>query len=139
MKKYHFFEDPGHGWLKVSKKELKSLNIADKISAYSYMRGEDVFLEEDQDAPIFCQAKNTPNFFNTYVITHFSDKQSKIRNYNIYINYTEEQQNDNLSLMDKILNLPINWSAKAIKQIKKADRETLNFWRTHYQKQGYII
>ena len=27
---YNFYEDPGHGWLKVPIKELTKLNIADK-------------------------------------------------------------------------------------------------------------
>ena len=35
---YTFYCDPGHGWLKVSFKELKALGIQDKITRDSYMR-----------------------------------------------------------------------------------------------------
>lgn len=60
---YCFHEDPGHGWLEVSKNELRELGIADRISRYSYQEISDTdsnldlaFLEEDCDAPIFCDA-----------------------------------------------------------------------------------
>ena len=57
MRKYDFFEDPGHGWLKVDVRELDRLGIADKISNASYMQKGYAFLEEDCDLPIFLQAK----------------------------------------------------------------------------------
>lgn len=58
MKMYNFFQDPGHGWLRVKTKELIDLGIADKISQYSYMSnsGKSVYLEEDQDMTIFTDA-----------------------------------------------------------------------------------
>lgn len=50
-----FVSDPGHGWLRVPRRLINELGIADKISQYSYVSdtGEDVFLEEDDDAPRF--------------------------------------------------------------------------------------
>jgi hypothetical protein len=38
--KFDYIMDPGHGWLKVPKALLAQLGIADKISPYSYQRGE---------------------------------------------------------------------------------------------------
>ena len=48
--KLKFYPDAGHGWLAVKRKLLKELNILDKITGYSYERGQTVYLEEDQDA-----------------------------------------------------------------------------------------
>ncbi len=62
-REYVFYEDPGHGWLEVRKSELVELGIADKISHYSYeccnhfnTKFDLAFLEEDCDAPTFCDA-----------------------------------------------------------------------------------
>lgn len=55
-KTYIFHSDPGHGWLAVKEKELIELNIAYKISPYSYHKGKTVYLEEDSDAGIFIEA-----------------------------------------------------------------------------------
>ena len=56
-KKYQYFVDAGHGWLRVKREELKRLEIADKVSPYSYQMGEWVYLEEDRDAMLFYGAK----------------------------------------------------------------------------------
>lgn len=55
-KQYIFHTDPGHGWLAVKKSELIYLDVLEKISPYSYMNGDTVYLEEDMDAAIFMQA-----------------------------------------------------------------------------------
>ena len=54
---YTFYIDPGHGWLAVKRTELEALGIADKITPYSYQKGRTVYLEEDQDAYTFIEAK----------------------------------------------------------------------------------
>ena len=58
---YTFYCDPGHGWLKVSYKELVALGIQDKITHHSYMRWNgdswDCYLEEDCDATLFYNTK----------------------------------------------------------------------------------
>lgn len=82
MEKYDFYSDAGHGWLKVPKSKLKQLNIADKISTYSYMRGEFAYLEEDCDFNIFHEAMmhNGEDFsYKNHNCDH-----SPIRNYNRY-------------------------------------------------------
>lgn len=59
MKTYVFHTDPGHGWIAVKRSELTRLGILDKISHYSYQRGETVYLEEDCDYHTFVVAKET--------------------------------------------------------------------------------
>jgi hypothetical protein len=50
------YNDPGHGWMAVKRIELYRLGIADKVSTYSYQRGDTVYLEEDCDAALFLEA-----------------------------------------------------------------------------------
>jgi len=87
MKRYDFYSDPGHGWLKVSKKELEYLGIADKITPYSYMRGAYAYLEEDCDVTTFVEIlKKTGDTrtFQEMIKEHSANKSSKIRNYEPY-------------------------------------------------------
>jgi len=56
MKTYIWAVDAGHEWLAVKQKELVQLNIADKISSYSYVKGGTVYLEGDCDAAVFIDA-----------------------------------------------------------------------------------
>lgn len=51
-----FFEDAGHGWLGVKRAELQQLGILDKITHYSYQRGNMVYLEEDCDLSTYHDA-----------------------------------------------------------------------------------
>ena len=55
---YVFHCDAGHGWLAVKRSELVSLGILDKVTPYSYQKGNTVYLEEDCDAGLFFNAKN---------------------------------------------------------------------------------
>ena len=48
--------DPAHGWLSVSIKDLTLLGITGLISNYSYMNSKRVYLEEDSDAGIYLDA-----------------------------------------------------------------------------------
>jgi len=57
MNKYTFYEDPGHGWLKVPMTELVDLGVAGTISSYSYRDDTDAYLEEDCDLTTFLDAK----------------------------------------------------------------------------------
>lgn len=56
MQTFTFYTDPGHGWVEVPRSLLNELDIADKITPYSYQRGDDVFLEEDCDLSTFADA-----------------------------------------------------------------------------------
>ena len=60
-----FYQDPGHGWIKVRRAELVSLGIDEDITGYSYQDNDGgwVYLEEDCDASTFLKAyrKENPN------------------------------------------------------------------------------
>lgn len=51
-----FHEDAGHGWLQVPHSLIKKLKIAAKITGYSYMDSNYVYLEEDCDLSTFFTA-----------------------------------------------------------------------------------
>ena len=82
--KYQFFEDPGHGWLKVTHAELKQLDIATKITGYSYMRGDHAYLEEDCDKWTFIKAKKEKHLITPEYKVNISNKGSRIRGYDSY-------------------------------------------------------
>ena len=77
------YSDPGHAWAKVRKSVLTNLGIADKVSSYSYQRGEYAFLEEDCDLSLLMQALQSHGTKLCFVEKH-TDKQSRIRNYERY-------------------------------------------------------
>jgi hypothetical protein len=78
--KLDFYEDPGHGWLKVPLDLLEKLGIAAKISLYSYQRGAFAYLEEDSDMGLFLDAAENKGI-EVSVRKHFANKQSRIRGY----------------------------------------------------------
>lgn len=55
-KTYVVHSDPGHAWIAVPIRELFELNIADKITAFSYIKGKTAYLEEDCDLSTFFKA-----------------------------------------------------------------------------------
>ena len=83
MFKFKVFADPGHSWVKVNKKLLTKLNIADKISPYSYQRGNFAYLEEDLDLGILISAMNDMELSFDFQM-NYSNRSSRIRNYNCY-------------------------------------------------------
>jgi hypothetical protein len=55
-KSYDVIEDPGHSWIMVPYKDLMESGVETKVSGYSYRNRQFVWLEEDCDAPLFCNA-----------------------------------------------------------------------------------
>jgi len=87
MKKYDWFSDPGHGWIKIKRQELIDLGIEKEITEYSYQRGDFVYLEEDQDASTFIDAlekKEGTKFMNIDLRHHIANRLSRIRGYEPY-------------------------------------------------------
>ena len=76
----HFYEDPGHGWLKVPVKLLEELQLVDKISHYSYLLGQHAYLEEDCDAGRLIEALKQKGAAYK-VVSHSCQKESAIRHY----------------------------------------------------------
>ena len=130
QKTFTFYNDGGHGWVKVSKALLKELGIADKVSTYSYQRGENAYLEASFDASLLVKALRErgiePKFVDKY-----SDKPSKIRNYESYQHLTSEQQEVLADLRTRMLACR-NWNATAIRRINNAGLETLLYWQKQY-------
>lgn len=88
MKKvYDFYQDPGHGWLKVEMLELIDLGIHLAISGYSYMKGGHVYLEEDCDLTKFCNAKLTKHGVEVKFRDHNTNRESRVRNFDNYSAY----------------------------------------------------
>ena len=84
MRKFDFYSDPSHGWLKVKRQELVELGIESKISGYSYQKGDAVYLEEDSDASKFMdawEAKHQVKLMNSQISYHIADQASRIRTY----------------------------------------------------------
>ena len=52
----NFYQDPGHGWVRVSKKLIRELKIKTEISSSSYVKHPYVYLEEDGDLAVFLRA-----------------------------------------------------------------------------------
>ena len=80
------YSDPGHGWVKVPKRLLHDLQIADAITPYSYMRGVFAFLEEDCDLSTFHKAMEARGVTPKYKGSCTAYARSKIRNYESYRN-----------------------------------------------------
>lgn len=79
----NYYQDPGHGWVKITLDKLKALGIHKDISYFSYMRGEHVYLEEDCDLNRLYLACDKHGIV-LKLREHVADKSSKIRNYQSY-------------------------------------------------------
>lgn len=77
------YTDPGHGWAAVKKSKLVELGIADKVSSYSYERGETAYLEEDCDLSLLVGALKANGITPVWVDKH-TDRRHPIRSYATY-------------------------------------------------------
>jgi hypothetical protein len=85
------YADPGHAWVKIKRETLISLNIEDKISRFSYQRGDYCYLEEDCDVTILVEALKAKGIEYQFSSKH-TDKRSKIRSYYPYQSITKTHQ-----------------------------------------------
>lgn len=79
---FSFYADAGHGWLRVPKHLLVELGIADRITAFSYQRGDYAYLEEDVDLSIFLTAMRQRGIEPEFLEHH--SEYSRIRGYESY-------------------------------------------------------
>ena len=79
-----FYTDPGHGWLKAPHSLLHEFGIENKVTSYSYVRNNDVFLEEDCDAGLLMDALRQAGVAVT-IKRQNTNKSSKIRSYGRYV------------------------------------------------------
>lgn len=129
-KTYTMYSDPGHGWLKVTKADLAKLGITDKVSSYSYMRGNYAYLEEDCDASLFLNTLEATGVV-IKVKESFSNKSSRIRSYADYRVLTDAEEYALADLKVRMLKCK-NWDKKHKSRILNADLGALNYWQSHY-------
>jgi len=93
---FTYLEDPGHAWLIVTFNEIDFLGLADKISGYSYMSGNFIYLEEDLDAVLFFNAFKKRYGYFEYETNHvneahcrsaksYDEKEARIMNANVVL------------------------------------------------------
>ena len=80
----NYYQDHGHGWVKIKLSLLQKFGIAEQISTYSYMRKDNAYLEEDCDLGKLYNALDKAGI--TLKLREFiaREKQSKIRSYNSF-------------------------------------------------------
>ena len=83
-----FYSDDGHGWLAVKRQKLIDLGLMEKISPFSYQRGNTVYLEEDCDITVFLKACGCITFEQTRekfnCIEKHTNGRHPIRSYDIF-------------------------------------------------------
>lgn len=82
---FDFLTDPSHGWLKVPKALLVGLGIVDKITIYSYQRGDFAYLEEHRDFGTFLESARSAGFTVKRRI-RYADRPSRVRQYESFDN-----------------------------------------------------
>lgn len=80
----NYYQDPGHGWVRVSIGLLHGLKIADQISPFSYRRDDYAYLEEDCDLGLLLAAAKAAGI-EIKLRSFHTNKQSKIRGYRPYL------------------------------------------------------
>lgn len=79
--KINAYSDPGHGWAAVPLTLLDRLDLLDRITTCSYMRGKYAYLEEDCDLDAFMTAAKAAGLaveFRQWVSGY---RRSRIRGY----------------------------------------------------------
>ncbi|QDP52863.1 MAG: hypothetical protein Unbinned4512contig1001_1 [Prokaryotic dsDNA virus sp.] len=82
-----FYTDPSHGWLAVEIEKINELNIAHKISEYSYLGKNHVYLEEDVDASIYLRAYEEKYGKKPELKVEHSNASSFVRNLPSFPNF----------------------------------------------------
>lgn len=81
--RFTFYSDPGHGWLAVPSWVLRLSGVANKITRYSYIKGDIVYLEEDCDYSTFMQALTSREIY-PFIVYKNTNNRSRIRSYNAF-------------------------------------------------------
>ncbi len=129
------YSDAGHGWVAVPVKLLQELGIDKQITSYSYLShaGTTAYLEEDNDATLFSKAYKEKYGKDFAYEERIHDGSSPIRRYPSYKVLSPEEKKKLEELRKELLNSPSqDWSKKAIRKIKRASKEDLEYWRTKY-------
>jgi len=141
------YDDPGHGWLKVSLKDVEALGIAEKITGCSLQRGKFVYLEEDCDCTTFFlaiagkddwtaaegdpEASKLLGMLRENTTTQTADRSSKIRSYASYEFSSPEEKIQLEAIRDTMMTLK-SWNKKTVNDIKNAGKKDLLYWKEYY-------
>jgi hypothetical protein len=109
----NYYQDPGHGWAKISLDKLKALGIDQDISYFSYTRGSYAYLEEDCDLSTLYRACDKQGI-KLVLREYHSNKNSKIRNYQSYYYHNPELIKELELIRNKV----------------REENQTLNLWNT---------
>lgn len=135
---HHYFNDPGHGWVRVPLERIQLLGIENAISNYSYRNGNKVFLEEDQDVSTYAKAlqkylglsdEQFRPLFNNSIKDHYTDRNSRIRNYNHYW-YANESQYEFMKKVKELMHTKFRGSYA--KRINNASLKECEHWNEYY-------
>ena len=83
----NIYNDPSHGWAKVSIDTLKRLGLINQISSYSYINNNHAYLEEDCDLSLLLNTLDQLNI-RYKLKNNYANKSSKIPSYD---NYSREK------------------------------------------------
>lgn len=72
---------PQHGWLACKRSLLVELGLLDKVTPFSYQKGNTVYLEEDCDAGLLINKLNELNRSYKIVRGAWYNSSHRIRNY----------------------------------------------------------
>ena len=81
---FNVYNDPGHGWIKVSKKQLTRFfgeHWRKEFTPFSYERDAYVYLEEDLDAATLIQRLKDNQIIPSWRHHYNQTRYSRIRNY----------------------------------------------------------
>ncbi len=112
-----YYQDAGHGWMKVKREFIVFLGIENSISAFSYQREDYVYLEEDCDAEKLLKAMEEKNI--KYSLKPYrTNNSSKIRRYECYSKIPPIKQNyiSLLAAMTEWLSDDANMESRFIKE-----------------------
>ena len=80
--KLTFYHDGGHGWVRVTNKQIKKFGFASEISSCSYMTQNHTFLEEDGDAGLLIKHLEAKGI--SYEFKNVYSDYSSIRSYRTF-------------------------------------------------------
>jgi hypothetical protein len=78
--KVTYFNDSGHGWYSVKRSKLEVMGVLNKVSVFSYQKGDSVYLEEDCDAGLFFNNLTEEERQSIKVVESYS-RACPVRNY----------------------------------------------------------
>jgi hypothetical protein len=90
VRKYQWFSDKGHGWMRVPLQDLRELNFTDKVAkagdgpTATKMSADSAYLEEDADAGAFLDAAKAAGWTVTQNLNVVQFDKCPLRDFSAY-------------------------------------------------------